>query len=927
VVVLDDFDIYAAAGNVCDTGIMHSTTLTAGDATLTISMPLVNNRPSTIAAIEIIELDGSTGTGPKTAQLVFDHDGTNASQTVDLTGEGVDAGGNQAPVAGFTFSTDGLLASFTDTSTDSDGTIASRDWDFGDGNSSTGENPDNQYAADGTYTVTLTVTDDQGATDSISQDVTVAGTGTSTLTASPLDVDFGQVQFGTTSNPVPVTLTNSGPVDVDVTSVTLEGTDASEFGHDFTSTITVPAGATSTVNVTFSPTSNLPPPPPLEDVTIYQINAGGAVVGAFTEDSETTPSAFVNDANTLVETHTDAITLDASVPAGTPVEIFQSVRRDAAKAVPDMEWTFPVTAGNDYEVRMYFSENSRCSVGGRIFDVVVEGTVVLDDFDIFVESGSVCDTGIMRSTTLTAGDADINISMPLVNSRPSTIAAIEVIELDGGGTIDDGLRAAELVIDHTGSNLTQRVDLAGQGVESGGNQTPVAAFTFEATDLSVDFTDASTDDGTIASWSWDLGDGNASTDQNPTHVYAAAGTYTVELTVTDDGGLTGTTSQDVTVTEAGGNVAPTAAFTFAATDLSVDFTDASTDSDGTIASWSWDLGDGNTSTDQNPTHVYAAAGTYTVELTVTDDGGLTGTASQDVTVTVGGGSGAFTESAGQVVMEAENFHQNIARGDHVWVESTANADFSGAGAMLSDPDNNVTIKKSSASTSSPELIFDVDFTNTGSYLVWARVFAPNVQGSTVHLGLDDTISASKMETTTFGAWTWINLNTKGDVQSVNVGTAGVHTVHVWMRSDGLSIDKILLTTDNAFVPTGQGPAESPQAGPAVAGQERGMDMLDATAEVVELPEVYDLKANYPNPFNPTTTIAFDLPEASDVRLEVYDMMGRRVATLVNGSMAAGRYESTWNARADNGASVASGVYIYRLRAGSFESVKQMVLMK
>ena len=94
-----------------------------------------------------------------------------------------------------------------------------------------------------------------------------------------------------------------------------------------------------------------------------------------------------------------------------------------------------------------------------------------------------------------------------------------------------------------------------------------------------------------------------------------------------------------------------------------------------------------------------------------------------------------------------------------------------------------------------------------------------------------------------------------------------------------------------------------------------------------MPESFDLKANYPNPFNPTTTIAFDLPEASQVTLEVYDMMGRRVATLVDGNMAAGRYQATWNAHADNGAAVASGVYIYRLRAGTFESVKQMVLMK
>ena len=96
---------------------------------------------------------------------------------------------------------------------------------------------------------------------------------------------------------------------------------------------------------------------------------------------------------------------------------------------------------------------------------------------------------------------------------------------------------------------------------------------------------------------------------------------------------------------------------------------------------------------------------------------------------------------------------------------------------------------------------------------------------------------------------------------------------------------------------------------------------------VQVPTEYALKGNYPNPFNPTTTIAFDLPEATDVRLEVYDMMGRRVATLVDAQLAAGSYESVWDARSDSGTSVASGVYIYRIQAGSFVSVSQMVLLK
>ena len=70
-----------------------------------------------------------------------------------------------------------------------------------------------------------------------------------------------------------------------------------------------------------------------------------------------------------------------------------------------------------------------------------------------------------------------------------------------------------------------------------------------------------------------------------------------------------------------GNQPPTASFTSSCTDLTCNFTDTSADGDGSIVSWAWDFGDGNTSTAQHPTHGYALAGTYTVTLTATDDGG------------------------------------------------------------------------------------------------------------------------------------------------------------------------------------------------------------------------------------------------------------------------------------------------------------------
>jgi hypothetical protein len=89
-----------------------------------------------------------------------------------------------------------------------------------------------------------------------------------------------------------------------------------------------------------------------------------------------------------------------------------------------------------------------------------------------------------------------------------------------------------------------------------------------------------------------------------------------------------------------------------------------------------------------------------------------------------------------------------------------------------------------------------------------------------------------------------------------------------------------------------------------------------------LPQEFVLMQNYPNPFNPSTNIRFALPEASQVRLDVFDVLGRHVQTLVNAEMNAGWHTAQWNA-----SNVASGVYIYRIQAGSYSQVIKMTLVK
>ena len=168
------------------------------------------------------------------------------------------------------------------------------------------------------------------------------------------------------------------------------------------------------------------------------------------------------------------------------------------------------------------------------------------------------------------------------------------------------------------------------------NRAPSAGFSFSPSnpepEETISFSNSCSDlDGSITSYSWSFGDGESSTAPNPTHSYSNSGTYTVSLTVVDDDGASNSASRTINV-----NIPPTADFTYSPThptDLeTVTFTDSSSDTDGDIASYEWDFGDGNTSNDQNPTHEYADNGTYTVKLIVKDDDGATDTKSKDIIV-------------------------------------------------------------------------------------------------------------------------------------------------------------------------------------------------------------------------------------------------------------------------------------------------------
>ncbi len=119
----------------------------------------------------------------------------------------------------------------------------------------------------------------------------------------------------------------------------------------------------------------------------------------------------------------------------------------------------------------------------------------------------------------------------------------------------------------------------------------------------------------------------------------------------------------------------------------------------------------------------------------------------------------------------------------------------------------------------------------------------------------------------------------------------------------------------------------PNPGSFSAVSNPGDQLSTDVNDVAEIPSNYRLLNNYPNPFNPSTVIAFEIPQSENVSLKVFNINGQLIRTLTNENYSAGKHEKTWNGKNEFGKEVSSGIYIYRLIAGKFNRSARMVLMK
>jgi uncharacterized protein (TIGR03382 family) len=489
------------------------------------------------------------------------------------------------PSASFTFVADNLDVQFTDTSAEPIGDLTAWAWDFGDGVTSVEQNPAHTYAAGGTYTVTLTVTGDDGPDDTatVSQDITVVPNNPPVAVFDVL-IDDLNVDFDNDST------------DDDGIIVAF----AWDFGDGTTSTEVNPlhsyaAGGTYTVTLTATDDDG--------------------DTGSFTRDVTVTPNNPPVAGFTFDALHLDVDFFDASTDVdGEVVSYLWDFDDGTTSTDRNPNHVFPT--GGTFSVTLTVTDEDGDS-GSVTQDLVLVANVppvvdfacTINDLTISCTNSSVDTDGTIVRLLWDFGDGTYS-----GRANPShTFAAAGTYDVTLSMVDDDG---------DTGSRTEQITVVA--------DQPPTAQFGFTTDLLSVEFTDTSTDaDGTIVAWSWSFGDGATSTLQNPRYTYGAAGTYSVVLTVTDDNGTYDAFSTQVTVIA---NAPPIAGFSSATSELTATFTDASADSDGEVASWMWSFGDGTYSGVQSPSHTYARPGSYTVTLTVTDDIGDTASATTTVVV-------------------------------------------------------------------------------------------------------------------------------------------------------------------------------------------------------------------------------------------------------------------------------------------------------
>ncbi|MBT1002474.1 PKD domain-containing protein [Paenarthrobacter sp. DKR-5] len=612
------------------------------------------------------------------------------------------------PSAAFTSSLSSRTLAVDATSSTASAPLSSFAWDFGDGAKASGRTASHAYAALGTYTVKLTLTDAKGRSASTARVVRISNDLTATGTVAPSDA-YGSAVYNISPTLYWRLGEKSGTAAADSSASNKPGTYRSGVTLGTAGAL---AGVSDTAG-TFNGSNGLVSSnSSFVNPTVYSTEiwfktttkTGGELI------------SFGNAATGTSTTHDRKVYMQNDGTLVFGVYTGSRVLVTTAKAYNNGAWHHVVATQSSAGMRLYVDgalagQNSTTAaqnytgywrVGGdkawaNVTTPYISG--VLDEAAVYPYALS-ADT-VAEHYNLGAG----------TNSAPtaafSTAGSYLDVQADGSASTDtdgtissyawtfgDGTTGTGVLASHSYAaagtyTVTLKVtdNRGGTGTVSrqvtvsdrAANSAPTASFTASAKDLAVQFdgTGSSDSDGTVSAYAWKFGDGATGQGATASHSYSAAGSYQVTLTVTDDAGATGALTKTVSVTAPAANQAPTAKFSASTAGLSVDVDgSASTDADGTVAAYAWDFGDGAKATGVKASHSYAAAGTYTVKLTATDDAGATGTTSQAVTVAAPSAAAVSFRSGAQTNVNSTaptvTVPSDVAAGDALLLIATVN---------------------------------------------------------------------------------------------------------------------------------------------------------------------------------------------------------------------------------------------------------------